>query len=174
MYPAGCIRILDERESVRGRPEIAQKFSVVLVSSQVEVVGPFVVLPIPPRCPTKVARAASKGETGKRAMLVPPEQGEAKSATVDVPSHPMEQNYEDDVSRVFISLNNNGELPAAPPPVPAAGTAGETEKKQQAEATERGAAARDEKEDERAGALAEYFSSLFDESFCSHNFKLVG
>lgn len=25
-----------------------------------------------------------------------------------------------------------------------------------------------------AGALADYFSSLFDESFCSHNFKLVG
>lgn len=24
------------------------------------------------------------------------------------------------------------------------------------------------------GALADYFSSLFDESFCSHNFKLVG
>lgn len=25
-----------------------------------------------------------------------------------------------------------------------------------------------------AGALAEYFSSLFDETFCSHKFKLVG
>lgn len=25
-----------------------------------------------------------------------------------------------------------------------------------------------------AGALADYFSALFDESFCSHNFKLVG
>ncbi|CBJ33192.1 conserved unknown protein [Ectocarpus siliculosus] len=29
-------------------------------------------------------------------------------------------------------------------------------------------------EEKRAGALAEYFSALFDESFCSHNFKLVG
>lgn len=97
-------------------------------------------------------------------MLGPPVQGGAGASAADVPAVPMERNYEDDVSRVFISLNNGDKQPAG----------GEAEKKQHAEAKEGGASASYQQEEQRAGALAEYFSSLFDESFCSHNFKLVG
>eukprot|EP00752_Nemacystus_decipiens_P018190 g16320.t1 len=105
-------------------------------------------------------------------MLVPPpEQVAAEAVTADVPSLPMEQDYEDDVSRVFISLNNNDEPQSSTPP---ASGAGETEKQQAEAKKEGGPSAEYQEEEQRAGALAEYFSSLFDESFCSHNFKLVG
>lgn len=97
-----------------------------------------------------------------------------------VPSLPMDFDYADDVSRVFISLNSRnmggggpgGEAPAptpapAPPPAGAGGAANNGKRGRQSTAARR-------QEEENAGALAEYFSSLFDESFCSHNFKLVG
>lgn len=95
---------------------------------------------------------------------MPPEQGAAAAAAADVPSLPMEQDYENDVSRVFISLNNHDQAPSA---------SGVVDKEEQAEAKERRRSAR-YKEEEQRSTLAEYFSSLFDESFCSHNFKLVG
>lgn len=117
--------------------------------------------------------------------------GEASAAaavTADIPSLPMEENYENDVSRLFISLNNaDGSVSAAAPPGPTApaaptivsngnnNTAKANGKRGGRGAGGGGASARyDEEEEQRAGALAGYFSSLFDESFCSHNFKLVG
>lgn len=107
-------------------------------------------------------------------MLVPPpEEGTTEAAEADVPSLPMEHDYEDDVSRVFISLNNSSN-DQPPSPAAAAAGGGESEQKQQAGAEDGGPLARYKEEKRRAGALAEYFSSLFDESFCSHNFKLVG
>ncbi|CAM9845553.1 unnamed protein product [Pylaiella littoralis] len=100
----------------------------------------------------------------------------------------MEENYENDVSRLFISLNNaDGSVSAAAPPGPTApaaptivsngnnNTAKANGKRGGRGAGGGGASARyDEEEEQRAGALAGYFSSLFDESFCSHNFKLLG
>lgn len=86
-------------------------------------------------------------------------------------SLPSESDYTNDVSRIFISLNNTGGE-ERPNDARRAGTA---------MGVGRGARSRRRETDEEdrdstqsSGTLAEYFSSLFDESFCSHNFKLVG
>lgn len=107
------------------------------------------------------------------------EAGEGAATTTEIPSLPMEENYENDVSRVFISLNNaDGSVSAAAAPAPSSPAAPSKVKedtKRGGRGGRRGASTRyQEEEEERAGALAGYFSSLFDESFCSHNFKLVG
>lgn len=111
----------------------------------------------------------------------------AEAPPEDVPALPMDFDYEDDVSRVFISLNNSestGGVPSAPAAAAApAATSGAPAPASAATATATAATGKDKRkakesarsqEEKRAGALAEYFSSLFDESFCSHNFKLVG
>lgn len=92
--------------------------------------------------------------------------------------------YENDISRIFVSLTNTTEDPS--------GGSGGSGSRVSAGGRGRGGArpgnaaggsgdAKDEEEEEAeegssrgAGALEEYFSSLFDMSFCSHKFKLVG
>ncbi|CAB1107470.1 unnamed protein product [Ectocarpus sp. CCAP 1310/34] len=115
--------------------------------------------------------------------------GAAEAPPEDVPALPMDFDYEDDVSRVFISLNNTDSsggpsaAAAAPTPATSGAAAPASAATATATATEITATGKEKRtakesvrsqEAKRAGALAEYFSALFDESFCSHNFKLVG
>lgn len=85
------------------------------------------------------------------------------------PSLPSESDYANDVSRVFISLNNTGTEGRPGGAGGGAGArAGRGSSRRQRETDE------DRDSTQSSGTLAEYFSSLFDESFCSHSFKLVG
>lgn len=86
------------------------------------------------------------------------------------PSLPSESDYANDVSRIFISLNNTGgedQPDGARRAGARAGTGGGRSRRRETDEEDR-------ESTQSSGTLAEYFSSLFDESFCSHSFKLVG
>lgn len=111
-----------------------------------------------------------------------------------IPAAVADSNYEDDISQIFIALNNSGEPGSGSGGSPGTGGVGNAEGNgvggiggndigdsggNRGKARyENGRRGRTEAEGPRsprsAGALADYFSSLFDESFCSHKFKLVG
>ena len=87
------------------------------------------------------------------------------------PSLPSESDYTNDVSRIFISLNNTGgeDQPDGAGRAGAGMGVGGGGRSRRRETDEE-----DRDSTQSSGTLAEYFSSLFDESFCSHSFKLVG
>lgn len=81
------------------------------------------------------------------------------------PSLPSESDYANDVSQIFISLAEED----GPGGARGAGAKRGASRSRRRETDEE-----DMDSTQSSGALAEYFSSLFDESFCSHSFKLVG
>lgn len=100
--------------------------------------------------------------------------GEAKTAGEGRPpgnALPVEPDYASDVSRIFISLNNSSAEGRPDGGKSRMGPGGSGRLGRDAGAREQ---AGDGQSPQSPGALAEYFSSLFDESFCPHNFKLVG
>ena len=82
------------------------------------------------------------------------------------PSLPSDSDYANDMSRIFISLNNTGGEDQPDGTRAGAGARGGRSRRRETD--------EDRESTQSSGTLAEYFSSLFDESFCSHSFKLVG